>query len=215
MALPTAYLTSTKRLSEIFDALKTAKAPEKFTQGFLESLEFKSKGDRLIIGVLKGLKFIDDTGSPLDRYYHFIDQSQSEKVLAAALEDSYADLFAVNTSAHLLGKQDVVGKFKTLSQGKYSDVVLGNMAMTFLALASLADFDSPKTPQHSSDSVQENQSCSTVNEQASAMPETLIPEAQKNIKLGGLVYNIQIVLPETRDPKVYDALFRSLKEHIL
>ena len=33
--------------------------------------------------------------------------------------------------------------------------------------------------------------------------------------LGGLHYNIQIILPATRDVAVYDALFRSLKEHIL
>lgn len=32
--------------------------------------------------------------------------------------------------------------------------------------------------------------------------------------LGGLVYNIQIQLPESRDPVVYDALFRSLKAHL-
>lgn len=210
MALPTAYLTSTKRLPDILDALKTAKAPDKFTQSFLESLEFKSKGDRLIIGVLKGLKFIDDGGSPLERYYQFIDQSQSDSVLAEALEDAYADLFAVNTSAYELSKQDVVGKLKTLSQGKYSDVVLGNMAATFLALASLADFKSPRNKHNAS-----NEASASDAEQSNGAPNTVFPDAQKNVKLGGLVYNIQIVLPETRDPKVYDALFRSLKEHIL
>ena len=30
-----------------------------------------------------------------------------------------------------------------------------------------------------------------------------------------LHYNIQIHLPESRDPAVYDAIFRSLKEHLL
>ena len=210
MALPKAYLTSTKRLSELLDALKTAKAPEKFTQKFLESLEFKTKGDRLIIGVLKNLKFIDDTGSPLDRYYHFIDQSQSAKVLAEAIEDSYSDLFAVNTAANTLNKQEIVGKFKTLSQGQYSDAVLNMMAMTFMALVGLADFDAPrKTP------LTNEKESDTNQEETTALPETSIPETHKSVKLGGLVYNIQIVLPETRDPKVYDALFRSLKEHIL
>lgn len=33
--------------------------------------------------------------------------------------------------------------------------------------------------------------------------------------LGGLVYSIQIHLPESRDQAVYDALFRSLKTHLL
>jgi len=212
MALPTAYLTSTKRLSEILDALKTAKAPDKFSQGFLESLEFKSKGDRLVIGVLKSLKFIDDAGKPMERYYRFIDQSQSARVLAEAIEDAYSDLFAVNLKAHQLGKQEIVGKFKTLSQGQYSDAVLNMMAMTFTALASLADFNSPRKPinvtEETSKPVVSN---AGVNDASQSVHE----EGVKNVKLGGLVYNIQIILPESRDPTVYDALLRSLKEHLL
>ena len=35
MALPTAYLTSTKNLEAILNAIKTAQAPGKFTQKFL------------------------------------------------------------------------------------------------------------------------------------------------------------------------------------
>lgn len=212
MALPTAYLTSTKRLSEILDALKTAKAPEKFTQGFLESLEFKSKGDRLIIGVLKSLKFIDDGGKPMDRYFRFIDQSQSARVLAEAVEEAYADLFAVNRNANQLNKQEIVGKFKTLSQGQYSDAVLNMMAMTFTSLAALSDFTSAKKPTGIAPEAHKPVAPISVVDEHSQGEHG---EATKNIKLGGLVYNIQIVLPESRDPVVYDALFRSLKEHLL
>lgn len=210
MTLPTSYLTSTKRLSEILDALKTAKAPEKFTQKFLESLEFKAKGDRLIIGVLKELNFIDDTGKPTDRYYRFIDQSQSAVVLASAIEEAYRDLFAINRKAQTLGKQEIIGKLKTLTQGKYSDAVLDKMATTFTALVSLADFDSPKKGPPSDqigEQIPPQQEAEGENVQRVKSP--------RSVNLGGLVYNIQIVLPETRDPKVYDALFRSLKEHIL
>lgn len=213
MALPTGYLTSTKRLSEILDAIKTAKAPEKFTQKFLESLEFKAKGDRLIINVLKGLGFLDDTGKPLDRYFRFLDQTQSAKVLAEAIEDAYADLFAVNKSAQTLSKQEVVGKFKTLSQGHYSDAVLNMMAMTFTALVALADFNSPRKPDQSG--VTETHDIGREVPRLEAAQRPVDEETHRSIKLGGLVYNIQIVLPETRDPKVYDALFRSLKEHLL
>lgn len=34
------------------------------------------------------------------------------------------------------------------------------------------------------------------------------------LSIDGLVYNIQIQLPESRDPKVYDALFQSLAKHL-
>ncbi len=214
MALPTTYLTSTKRLSEILDALKTAKAPEKFTQKFLESLEFKTKGDRLIIGVLKSLSLIDDTGTPIDRYFRFIDQSQSATVLAEAIEDAYGDLYAVNRNAHTLSKPEIIGKLKTLSQGQYSDVVLNFMAITFMALTSLADFDTPTTKRKtiSVDNTQQPKQTTPTTPQTLDLPKT---DSSKNVKLGGLVYNIQIVLPESRDPKVYDALFRSLKEHLI
>ena len=212
MALPKSYLISTKRLSEILDALKTAKAPDKFTQNFLESLEFKSKGDRLVIGVLKELALIDDTGKPTDRYFRFIDQSKSATVLAEAIEEAYEDLFAVNRKANELSKPEIVGKFKTLSQGKYSDSVLDKMATTFLGLAGLADFENnsqPQTEVETVDSPNDNESASRESNNFTNAP------LKSATGLGGLVYNIQIVLPETRDPKVYDALFRSLKEHLL
>jgi len=214
MALPTGYLTSTKRLSEILDAIKTAKAPEKFTQKFLESLEFRAKGDRLIINVLKGLGFLDDDGKPLERYYKFLDQTQSAKVLAEAVEEAYSDLFAINTTANTLGKQEVVGKFKTLSQGQYSETVLNMMAMTFTSLVALADFSSPRKPTNQVSSTHEDQKPSAQVLPLNPAQSPLSEDTHRNIKLGGLVYNIQIVLPETRDPKVYDALFRSLKEHL-
>jgi hypothetical protein len=214
MALPTSYLTSTKRLPEILDALKTAKAPDKFTQKFLETLEFKAKGDRLIIGVLKELGLIDDTGKPTDRYYHFIDQSQSATVLAAAIEEAYEDLFAVNRQANELAKPEIMGKFKTLSQGQYSDAVIDKMSSTFTSLVSLADFKSPKSASIEKQASPEEQG-EEVKVTATAPQAEHPAESVKNVKLGGLVYNIQIVLPETRDPKVYDALFRSLKEHLI
>lgn len=212
MSLPRSYLTSTKRLSEILDALKTAKAPEKFTQKFLETLEFKSKGDRLVIGVLKELGLIDDTGKPTDRYFKFIDQSQSATVLSEAIEEAYTDIFAVNTNANELNKNEVIGKFKTLTQGQYSDSVIDKMAMTFLALVSLADFKTPKKAVR--EPLEQKPKLSTGTKD-NVENNTAHSKDTNNIGLGGLVYNIQIVMPETRDPKVYDALFRSLKEHLL
>ena len=89
MALPTSYLTSTKNLEAMLNAIKSAQAPEKFTQAFLESLEFKSTADRLVICVLKSIGFLDEGGKPTDRYFRFLDQTQSAKVLAEGVRDAY------------------------------------------------------------------------------------------------------------------------------
>jgi hypothetical protein len=137
MALPKAYLTSSKNLTAILDAIKGAKAPSKFTQRFLESLEFKSPADRLIVGVLKGLKFLDDDGSPTQRYFDFLDQTQSDRVLADGIREAYDDLFQVNTTAQTLNRGELINKFKTLSQGQLSESVLDKMALTFSELSKL------------------------------------------------------------------------------
>lgn len=207
MALPTSYLTSVKNLPDIFAAMQGAQAPEKFTQSFLESLEFKSTSDRLVIGVLKALGFLDDAGKPKDRYFRFLDQTQGAKVIAEAIRDAYQDLFKVNVKANEMTKSDVINKLKTLGQGQIGDSVLDKMAMTFTSLVKLGDFQSASVPS----SAPNPQDIRNNEEQVDKKPVN----EHVNLKLGGLVYNIQIVLPESRDPAVYDALFQSLRRHLL
>lgn len=204
MPLPSSYLTSTKRLPDILEAIQTAQAPDKFTTRFLDNLGFKSKGDRLIIGVLKSIDFLDDDGSPTDRYYKYLDQSQAALVLAESIRHAYGDLFALNINANEFSKDEFIGKVKTLSQGKLTDNVMNFMFLTFSNLVEQADFTSPP-PKKTDDPPKPKVD----------PPKPIDPTPPKDVKLGGLVYNIQIVLPETRDTAVYDALFRSLKEHLL
>jgi len=105
-------MTSSKRVPDILEAIQTAQAPSTFTTRFLEQLGFKNKGDRLIIGVLKDLGFLDDKGVPKDRYFKFLDQTHSGIVLADGIRDAWADLFAINVNAHQLSKPEFIGKLK-------------------------------------------------------------------------------------------------------
>lgn len=209
MSLPSAYLTSTKKLSEILDSIKNAQAPERFTTRFLEGLGYKSGSDRLIIGVLKSLNFVDENGRPTRRYHEFIDATQSKAVLAEAIEDAYEDLFRVNRNAHSLGYNEIYNKMKTLSEGQYSESVLKKMAMTFSALCKNADFDAPRSKNRNN--AANSEMADEHDSQGTQKPSS--NEAGVGIKFGGLNYNIHIHLPESRDPAVYDALFKSLKEH--
>ena len=207
MALPTSYLTSTKNLADILNALKSAEAPERFTVRFLQSLEFKSTNDRLIIAVLAALGFLSAERKPTQRYFRFLDQTQSAIVLAEGIKEAYADLFQVNRNANTLSKKEVIGKIKTLTEGKYSDSVLDKMGLTFLVLCKLADFKTKPTTGLPSMVGDEDEAKATEDD------KPLSPKG--GVPLGGLHYNIQIILPVSRDPKVYDVLFRSLKEHLL
>lgn len=177
-----------------------AQAPQRFTQRFLEGLGFPSANDRAMINVLKALRFLDDTGVPLKRYHEYLDQTQSAGIIAEAVRDAYADLFRVNTRAYEMSIQEIKNKMKTLSEGQFSDRVLLAMATTFAALAKLGDF---------TESAKAAVSALESQEQESAISSTPQP-----LKIRGLVYNINLHLPESRDPAVYDALFRSLREHL-
>lgn len=214
MALPTSYLTSTKNLDGILSAIQTAQAPSRFTLSFLENLGYKSSSDRLIINVLKALGFLNADGAPTERYYRYLDQTEARKVLAEGLRDAYADLFQLNRNAHTMSRTDVKNKLKTLTQGQASDSVLTKMAGTFSELARRADFTTAPATKIETPA-------SGVNDDAGARPPEAPtpphPEAPaiSGVGLGGLVYSIQIHLPESRDQSVYDALFRSLKTHLL
>ena len=208
MALPTSYLTSAKKLPDMLEAIKTAQAPKTFTQSFLESLEFKSTSDRLLIGVLKALGFLDARGTPTQRYFDFLDQTQSGRVLADAIRDAYSDLFQVNRNANDLAATEIKNKLRTLTQGQVSDSVLDKMAMTFKALVQQADFAAATAGRPSAPTVERETPQPPSDERPAPQPP------QSAIAFGGLVYNIQLVLPESRDQAVFDALFRSLKEHL-
>jgi hypothetical protein len=209
MALPTAYLTSFKNVGAILTAIQAAQAPPRFTQKFLETLGFPNTNDRTMINVLKALGFLTDTGAPTARYHQYLDQTQSAVVLARAIREAYADLFQINTQAHKMTSNEVKNKMKTLSAGQYTDRVLQQMAGTFTYLCQEADFAGVTTGTAVEAVVSDEP---TVTYEPVAPRPTL--EYMTPPRFGGLVYNINVVLPESKDQAVYDAIFKSLKEHL-
>lgn len=209
MALTSAYLTSTKNLEPVINAILTAKAPERFTYRFLEDLGFKSSNDRLYINLFKGLGLLDDSGTPTERYFKFLDQGIYKEILAEGIKEAYEDLFNINVNAQNLSTDEVKNKLKTLTQGQKTDKVVSLMAMTFTALCAIADWNVKKNKT----AVLESSVKEEKNNQEIKIAEEKITVSPKREKLE-LHYDIQIHLPETRDEAVYDAIFSSMKKHL-
>ena len=207
MSLPDSYTIKVGAIPTYFDAMLGAEAPERFSIKFLENLEFTSSNDRLIIGILKELGFLNADGVPQERYYQFLDKSQSYAILADAIKEAYAELFAVNKEAYKLDVDGAFNKLRTLYKGGKKDTVIKNIAKTFVALCDVADFSKPgaktsKTPpKNPAPHVNENK------------PESKITET-RTPSLDSLQYHINIVLPDSRDQAVYDAIFKSLRDHL-
>jgi hypothetical protein len=218
MALTNAYLVTTKNLDAFLKSIQSAKAPERFTNKFLAQLDFTSSNDRLLIGVLKALKFIDDNGVPTQRYFEFLDQGQSGRVLADGIRDAYSDLFNVNKNAQALTIDEVKNKLKTLTLGQKSDNVVSLMANTFKALSDLADWKpgspavaaAPTPPTPATENKKHESETKTLPPGQPKMP----PAADAVVRPLQLHYDIQIHLPESRDAAVYDAIFAALRKHL-
>lgn len=207
MALTTSYLTSTKNFEGIMNSIIGARAPERFTIKFLEDLGYKSNADRLILGVLKALGLLNETGEPTQRYYDFLDQTQSKKIIAIGIQEAYEDLFNLKKDAQNLSQEEVKNKLKTLTQGQNSDSVLDKMARTFKTLCDYADWTDLSGPKGNSP-----QANPPINEGPQPRKEEHVDHPHTGTI--GLHYNIQIHLPETTNMAVYDAIFQSLKKHL-
>lgn len=206
--LTTRYMTSVKNLPAIFGKIVEGTAPKKFTTAHLKSIGFKSSNDVGVIAVLKDLGFLSADGTPTQRYHDYRDKSRSKSVMAEALREAYEDIFHINERPTSADRQAIEGKFK--SAHNTSDRVSAEQTKTFYALLKLADLDAagkprPKKEHEKPKEKQEERDAGHREEKDSggALP------------FGGLRYNVEIHLPATKDVEVYNAIFKSLKEHLL
>ncbi len=149
--------------------------------------------------------FLSSDGVPTSRYHEYRSAAQSRFVMAEALREAYGDLFLIKEKPTEQDKELIQGKFK--SAHNVSDRVAQLMASTFFALISLADLDKvahpktkPKVPLK--EKVEEKK------------PRAEMPQVQLAAP-PGLHYNIQIHLIATKDIEVFNAIFKSLKEHLI
>jgi len=135
-------------------------------------------------------------------------------VLAEGIREAYSDLFAVNKNAHELNANDAKNKLRALYKGSKNDRIIGQIAKTFEALCSIADF-SKKGKGKVTKIEKVEQTAEQKPSINSAQTDTERRETPSNrIGVESLQYHINIVLPESRDQAVYDAIFKSMKEHL-
>ena len=202
MALANAYVLPTNRIPDLFGKIRDGQAPERFTHQLLKDWGFSSTNDRAFVPLLKELGFLTVDGKPTHRYHEYRDHSRSKQVIAQALRDAYSDIFLIKEHPTTADKTAVEGKFKSFHNA--SDNVAGLMAKTFFGLLALADLSAKK------------RSTTIAMDAIQAPAEKAPPPVSEGNNWGhtGLHYNIQIHLPATKDVEVYNAIFKSLREHL-
>lgn len=207
MGLPSTYTNAHGSIADFFSKIRDAQAPDKFTQQILKDLDFKSTNHRAFVPLMKALGFLTPDGIPTKRYQDYRNHSMSKRVMGEALKEAYSDLFLIKSNPTKQDSKLIEGKFK--SYHNTSDNVAKLMSKTFYALLDIADikFDDQK--------LQEEKVHKRIKEQTSE-EKIPAPQISHSVTNGlGLHYNIQIHLPATKDVEVYNAIFKSLKEHLI
>ncbi len=205
------YLTASGTLKKALDRLIEAARPPKFNSDFLENvLKLTSGTARSAIPILKKMGFLTSDGIPTDLYDRFRTESGRPNAALLGLRSAFPEIFKRSEYAHSVGDaklRDIVTEITGLIP---NDPVAVAIRGTFNVIKNFIPdgFNSSSSDDNSGSDE------SSLNSQAP--PDQHHPESPRSTRNNlGLVYNINIVLPETSDLKVLNAIFRSLKENLM
>lgn len=202
------YLTASGTLKKAMDKLIEAQRPERFSVDFLENvLKLSGGGARATIPIFKKMGFLSSDGSPTDLYAKFRTESGRGAAALQGLKNAFQEIFRKSEYAHSAdeGKlKDIIVEITGLKPG---DQVAAAIRSTFNVIKSYipANIDAgvPNTDNSDIEEVNPNKNVS--------MPEPK-EKAFGDVRLS---YNINIVLPETSDLNILNAIFRSVKENLM
>jgi Family of unknown function (DUF5343) len=202
------YLGAPGTLKRVLDKIIEAQRPERFTVDFLENVLKMSGGSaRATIPVLKRLGFLASDGAPTEVYSRFKTESGRPAAALLAMRNGFAEIFRRSEYAHAADDSKIHDVVVEITGLPKNDQVVSAIRGTFKVLKSYippgADLSG------SGDAATHEPSAA-----ADSNPD-LMETPDRDLNSIQLSYNINIVLPETSDLTVLNAIFRSLKEHLL
>ena len=207
MATQLPYIVQPGAITRIITKLIAAKTPERFTQDFLATkLGFKGGNYNQFIPLAKKLGLLNSDGTTTDLYKKLRNPQTLKASMAAAMRIGYRDLFERNEYAGSLKKEDFKGLVVEITGLEATSRIVQLICQTFETLKAFADFDA--TLQGSSEPTPEEKSRDGAGDQTDAT------KGHHDLKLG-LSYSINLVLPKTDDPAVFNAIFKALRDNLL
>jgi hypothetical protein len=202
------YLSSYGRIAKVLDKIKTASVPERFTQDFLATkLGLAGGSARPLIPYLKRAGLLGPDGTPTELYREFRNQSLTGAAAATAVRNAYSSLYELNEYIHDANDTSLKGAIVQVTGMEPDSATVKAMMASFKALRAFADFDAPPITEEAIQQASEEAGTGTVVE-APPAPHAAAPQ----LKLG---YTINLQLPNTTDVAVFNAIFKSLREHLL
>ena len=215
MAAKLPYMLSTGLIPKILEKVQDARRPERFTQDFLETKLGHSGGSaRSIIPLLKRMEFLGPDGVPTPLYNRFRNPDTQGGAVADGMKLAFGELFDRNEYAYELANDKLTGLVVEITGDTKKSRSTTAIVGTFIALNELADFEE-ESPDYSTPEP-------TLEPQVSVRSSTGEPNelieppttSQNNFDLR-VGYTINLNLPETDDPAVFNAIFKALRANLL
>jgi hypothetical protein len=206
MASKLPYVHQPGSIVKIFEKVREAQTPERFTGDYLRTkLAFKGGTAAQFIPLCKKLGFLGSDGRPTDIYKSFRNDGTTKSAMAQALKIGYKEIFERNEHADALKREEFKGLVVEITGLESKNQVVNLICATFDSLAKLANFNAPALPELRQEVEAED------NSKGDAAGHN---RSRNELDLN-LSYTINLVLPKTDDPAVFTAIFKSLRENLL
>ena len=209
MAINLPYLATASSLKNALERIRVAATPDRVTRDFVTTkLQIKGGTGAAIIPYLKKIGLVGSDGTPTDLYKRFRNQTTGGAAIADAIKIGYSPLTQVNEYFYELPDNELLSLIVQITGAESGNSTAKAILATFKYLKAFADFETQSSPEP----VQVIEHTST---RGTAFQEShTAPDKSQSLGLN-LSYTINLNLPATSDQAVFNAIFRSLKEHLL
>ncbi|MGV2017377.1 MULTISPECIES: DUF5343 domain-containing protein [Agrobacterium] len=207
------YLTASGTLKRALERLIDASRPDKFNADFMENvLKLSGGAARATIPIMKKMGFLSSDAVPTDLYAKFRTEGGRPAAALAGLRNGFPEIFKRSEYAHTVDDNKLRDIILEITGLKASDPVAQAIKSTFNVVKAFIPAGADLSNGGDDPSFQDELAGATANQHGQGEVVRSISRGSKPV---GLVYNINIVLPETSDLKVLNAIFRSIKENLL
>ena len=205
------FMNSTGLPEKILNKIIEAAVPPVYSHDFQKDvLGFGSGSARAFISILKKLGFIDQSGTPTASYNRFRTESGRSLAMLEGLKLAYPSFYRRREYAHQLPDNELKDLIIDLTGRESGDQAVRAILGTFKALKQFVIDDVGSASAEAL--VVEEDSDETSEKLDPKVLDTLIPTNGRRLALS---YTINLNLPASKDPEIFDAIFESLKRTLL
>lgn len=200
------YLTTPGTIKTALERIRQAAAPDRVHLDFVNTiLKMKGGTGGTVVPFLKKIGLVASDGSPTELYKRFRNPSTGGAAIATAIKQGYKPLGDAREYFYRLEDKDLLALIVEVTGAEPNSSTAKQILYTLNALKEYADFEASPSAR---------EIAPTLPTELPPSPSKVRPQGQEGVGLN-LAYTINLNLPATTDPAVFNAIFKSLKEHLL